>query len=70
MEYLHNVMVKIHNKSKVLSFLLSNKKEEFTIRAISKNVSVDYKTVYLIIKELTKIKLFKPKKLDRLFYAQ
>ena len=49
-------MSKIHNttKDKILKFLLSNKNKEFTIRSISKNISVDYKTVYLITKELIK----------------
>lgn len=48
-------MVKIHStKDKILKLLLSNKEKEFTIRAISNNVSVDYKTVYIVVKELIK----------------
>jgi len=49
-------MVKIHNltKVKILEYLLNHKTEEFTIRNISKNVSIDYKTVYLFVKELIK----------------
>ncbi|MFH1591852.1 MAG: nucleotidyltransferase domain-containing protein [Candidatus Woesearchaeota archaeon] len=58
-------MVKIHNKSLILKFLLSNKKEEFTIRAIAKNISVDYKTVYLIIKELIENKIILAKKIGQ-----
>ncbi len=50
---LHNIMVKKHNtKDRILKFLLSNKNTEFTIRSISKNISVDYKTVYQIVNEL------------------
>ena len=47
-------MEKIHNttKDKILKFLLSNNKEEFTIRSISKKIDVDYKSVYLAIKDL------------------
>ena len=46
-------MVKKHNTiDKILMLLLSNKPEEFTIRAISKSISVDYKTVYIVVKEL------------------
>ncbi len=46
-------MAKIHKtKDKILMLLLSHKREEFTIRAIAKNISVDYKTVYLIIQRL------------------
>jgi hypothetical protein len=49
-------MEKIHNTTadKILKLLLSNRKDEFTIRAISKKVSVDYKTVYLAVKEMAK----------------
>ena len=64
---LHNIMSKIHNttKDKILKLLLSNKNKEFTIRSISKNISVDYKTVYLIIKELIRINLIKSKKIGQ-----
>lgn len=64
MEYLHNIMEKIHNttKDKILKLLLSNKEKEFTIRAISKNISVDYKTVYIVIKKLTKSNVVVAKK--------
>lgn len=63
MAYLHNIMVKIHNtKDKILNQLLSNKKEEFTIRAISKNIAVDYKTVYLKIQELAESKAVQTRK--------
>lgn len=55
-------MVKIHSKQKILKFLLSNKKEEFTIRAISKHIKIDYKTVYLIVKDLIKNKVILAKK--------
>lgn len=50
---LHNIMVKGHNtNSEILKFLLSNKNTEFSIRSISENISLDYKTVYLIVNEL------------------
>lgn len=50
----HNIMVKIHNiqKIKILKFLLSNKTREFTIRELSRQLSVDYKTIYLNIQQL------------------
>ena len=48
-------MVKIHStKDKILKLLLSNKGQEFTIRAIARNISIDYKTVYIVVKELIK----------------
>lgn len=47
-------MSKIHNttKDKILKLLLSNKQKEFTIREISKNVTIDYKSVHIIVKKL------------------
>jgi predicted nucleotidyltransferase len=49
-------MEKIHNttKDKILKLLLSNKDKEFTIRAISKEVLIDYKSVYIAINRLIK----------------
>lgn len=41
MENKHNV--------KILQFLLSNKKKEFTIREIAKETSIDYKAAYITI---------------------
>lgn len=59
-------MVKKHNtKDKILILLLSNKEKEFTIRAISKKVSVDYKTVYLIVNELINEGIIKAKKIGQ-----
>jgi predicted nucleotidyltransferase len=57
-------MEKIHNttKDKILKLLLSSKKDEFTIRAISKKISVDYKATYLIVKELIKSNIIHAKK--------
>ena len=56
-------MEKIHNtKDKILKLLLSHKKEEFTIRAISKNVAIDYKTVYFIVKDLIQNNVIQAKK--------
>lgn len=37
-----------------MKLLLSNKEKEFSIRAISMTIAVDYKTVYLRVKELVK----------------
>ena len=52
-----------HNtKDKILEFLLSNKNTEFTIRSISKNISVDYKAVYIIVNELIQNKIIIAKK--------
>lgn len=47
-------MDKIHNKTKdkILKLLLSNREKEFTIRAISKNVLVDYKTIHIEVNRL------------------
>ncbi|MEA2037149.1 MAG: nucleotidyltransferase domain-containing protein [Nanoarchaeota archaeon] len=49
-------MEKIHNKTKdkILKLLLSNKKKEFTIRAIAKNIKIDYKSVYIAVNDLIK----------------
>ena len=49
-------MDKIHNstKDKILKLLLLNKGDEFTIRAISQKVLVDYKTVYIVVNRLIK----------------
>ena len=56
-------MVKIHStKDKILKLLLSNKGQEFTIRAIARNISIDYKTVYIIMKELIKGKVVNARK--------
>lgn len=47
-------MGKIHNntKDKILKLLLSNKEKEFTIRAISKEINVDYKTIHIFVNQL------------------
>lgn len=57
-------MEKIHNstKDRILKSLLSNKGKEFTIRAISKNISIDYKTVHIIVKQLIKSNVVNAKK--------
>lgn len=56
-------MVKKHNtKDKILSLLLSNKRERFTIRAISRKISIDYKTVYLKVKDLIENKIIRAEK--------
>lgn len=48
-------MVKIHNtKDRILKLLLSNRNKEFTIRSISKNIHLDYKTVYIAVNDLIK----------------
>jgi predicted nucleotidyltransferase/predicted transcriptional regulator len=59
-------MVKKHStKNKILLFFLSRKKEQFTIRSISKNIAVDYKTVYLVIQDLIKANLIIAKKIGQ-----
>jgi predicted nucleotidyltransferase/predicted transcriptional regulator len=47
-------MSKIHNNTeeRILMLLLSNKKDEFTIRSIAKEVNIDYKAVHTIVKRL------------------
>jgi predicted nucleotidyltransferase len=48
-------MVKGHNSADdILAFLLSNRGKEFTIRAVAKRLSVDYKTAYMTIQSLIK----------------
>jgi predicted nucleotidyltransferase/predicted transcriptional regulator len=54
MENKHNI--------KILQFLLSNKKESFTIRAIAKEIALDYKAAYEAIQKLIEKKLIKTKK--------
>jgi len=49
-------MVKIHNKHEVLKLLLSDSQEQYTIRAIAHKTGIDYKTTYLIVKQLTEEK--------------
>ena len=58
-------MEKIHSKDKILKLLLSNKNKEFTIRAISKNILIDYKTVYIIVKELIEDNVIYAKKIGQ-----
>ena len=57
-------MEKIHNTTidKILKLLISNKEKEFTIRAVSKAISIDYKTVHIIIKKLIKNNIINAKK--------
>ncbi len=64
MSYLHNIMEKIHNttKDKILKLLLSKRKEEFTIRYISKRISIDYKAVHITVKRLIKSNVVKARK--------
>ena len=50
-------MVKIHTQDKLLSLLLSNKREHFSIREISKRIKIDYKTVYLLVQNLIQNKI-------------
>ena len=59
-------MVKIHDsKYKILNHLLSHKNEEFTIRNISRTISVDYKTVYGIMQELIEANLVRGRKIGQ-----
>ncbi len=57
-------MGKIHNttKDKILKLLLSNREKEFTIRAISKKVLVDYKTIHIEVNKLIKDNVIVAKK--------
>ena len=58
-------MSKIHNTDKVLEFLLSNKKDEFTIRAIALATKLDYKVAYLTIQDLIKKNTINAKKVGQ-----
>lgn len=51
MSLFHNIMENKHNV-KILQFLLSNKKKDFTIREIAKETSMDYKAAYITLQEL------------------
>ncbi len=63
MVILHNIVVKRHNTiDEILILLLSNKKEQFTIRAISQKTKIDYKTTYLAVQDLIKQKIINAKK--------
>ncbi len=55
-------MEKIHSKYKILKLLLSNKKQEFTIRAIAQKISTDYKATYLMAKQMIENNTIKAKK--------
>lgn len=59
-------MVKKQNSTnQILTFLLSHKNTEFTIRSISRNISVDYKTVHGVIQSLIKVNLIQAKKIGQ-----
>lgn len=59
-------MVKKHSTTdKLLKLLLSNKREEFTIRALSKKTEIDYKTVYLVVQDLVKNDVVNAKKVGQ-----
>lgn len=63
---IHNVMVKKHNSTdKILIFLLNNKTEEFTIRAIAQKTKIDYKTTYLVVNEFIEKELILAKKVGQ-----
>lgn len=53
------------NVDHILKFLLSYKTDEFTIRSISRNISVDYKTVHGIMQDLIKANLVRAKKIGQ-----
>ena len=62
----HNIMVNKHNSlNQILAFLLDNKKEELTIRAIAQKTSIDYKTTHTIIKDLSKQGIIDTKKVGQ-----
>ncbi len=59
-------MVKKHNTAiKILVFLVSHKKEEFTIRGIAQAIAVDYKSVHGTVQELIKANLVRAKKIGQ-----
>lgn len=59
-------MVKKHNTQiKILKYLLSHRKEEFTIRKIAQAIAVDYKSVHGVMQELIKATLVKARKMGQ-----
>ena len=59
-------MEKIHNtKDKILLLLLLNKKKEFTIRGISRKISIDYKSVYIIVNKLISDRIINARKIGQ-----
>ena len=58
-------MVNIHNKIKIMEYLLSNKEEKFSINAISQKTSLDYKVAYMAVKELAEEKALAVKKIGQ-----
>lgn len=58
-------MEKIHNKYRILELLLSNKKQEFTIRSIAQKIQVDYKATYLTVKQMIENNVIKAKKIGQ-----
>lgn len=62
----HDIMVKRHSTLvQILKLLLDHKSTEFTIRSISKNISVDYKTVHGVMQNLIKVNLVRAKKIGQ-----
>ena len=57
-------MAKKHNIH-ILRLLLSNKKKQFTIREISKQTSIDYKTVHVAIQNLSSSNTIEAKKIGQ-----
>jgi len=66
MDIIHNIMEKIHStQDKIIEFLLFNKGKEFTIRAISKKVVIDYKSAHIVVKRLIENNTIKAKKIGQ-----
>jgi predicted nucleotidyltransferase len=56
-------MIILHSKEKILYFLLENRSESFSIREIAKRINIDYKAVFISLKELSKAGIINTKKL-------
>lgn len=61
MSIIHNIMENKHN-IKITQFLLSNKKESFTIRTIAKETAIEYKAAYTAMQEMIEDKVVDAKK--------
>lgn len=61
MSFIHNIMENKHN-IKIVQFLLSNKKEIFTIRTIAKETAIEYKAAYKAMQKLIEENVVNAKK--------
>jgi predicted nucleotidyltransferase/predicted transcriptional regulator len=61
MSFPHSIMSDKHN-TEIIQYLLSHKKEEFTIRSIAKETAIEYKAAYTTIQQLIEDDIIQAKK--------